>query len=289
MATYSSIGANRVESKKVRQKRDLPPLTDMLGTTLLVILAIISLLALILPMVIIVIVSFGSGPILRFPPGAFSVERYFAAASDTGLLDSAKLSLYTSGITVLIDILLGVPAAIGIVRGKFSGKALLLGFLQSPMMIPGIVVGLAILLFVSYAHFNISVPLMILSHVVVTMPYVIRITVARMESANKTLEEAAQNLGANTFNVLRYILIPYLMPGIIGGSAFAFLLSFDQLPVSLFTAPIIYPPMPVYLFRMLLYTINPMVAAIATIQIILTLVIFVITTRTNKSPELIIQ
>ncbi len=189
----------------------------------------------------------------------------------------------------MIDILLGVPAAIGIVRGNFFGKAFIVGFLQSPIMIPGIVIGIAILFFVSFAGFNVSVPLMILSHVVVTMPYVIRITVARMESANKALEEAAQNLGANTIQVFRFILLPHLMPGIVGGSAFAFLLSFDQLPVSLFTAPIIDPPLPVYLFRLLLYSIDPMVAAIATIQIILTMAIFVITSKSNRNQLMMMQ
>ena len=110
-----------------------------------------------------------------------------------------------------------------------------------------------------------------------------------MESANKALEEAAQNLGANTIQVFRFILLPHLMPGIVGGSAFAFLLSFDQLPVSLFTAPIIDPPLPVYLFRLLLYSIDPMVAAIATIQIILTMAIFVITSKSNRNQLMMMQ
>lgn len=282
MAAYSSLIQSR--SKKSRL-----PVIDLAGGFLLGVFSVISLLALVLPMVVIIIVSFDSGPILRFPPAEFSIERYIAVINNRELIEATKLSLYTSLITVLIDILLGVPAAIGIVRGNFFGKAFIVGFLQSPIMIPGIVIGIAILFFVSFAGFNVSVPLMILSHVVVTMPYVIRITVARMESANKALEEAAQNLGANTMQVFRFILLPHLMPGIVGGSAFAFLLSFDQLPVSLFTAPIIDPPLPVYLFRLLLYSIDPMVAAIATIQIILTMVIFVITSKSNRNQLMMMQ
>lgn len=282
MATNSSLIHNRTKKSGL-------PIIDLVGGFLLVVLSVISLLALVLPMIVIVIVSFDSGPILRFPPAEFSIERYIAVINNRELIEATKLSLYTSLITVLIDILLGVPAAIGIVRGNFFGKAFIVGFLQSPIMIPGIVIGIAILFFVSFAGFNVSVPLMILSHVVVTMPYVIRITVARMESANKALEEAAQNLGANTLQVFRFILLPHLMPGIVGGSAFAFLLSFDQLPVSLFTAPIIDPPLPVYLFRLLLYSIDPMVAAIATIQIILTMAIFVITSKSNRNQLMMMQ
>lgn len=282
MATNSSLIHKRT-------KKSGPPVIDLAGGLLLGVLSVISLLALVLPMIVIVIVSFDSGPILRFPPAEFSIERYIAVINNRELIDATKLSLYTSLITVALDILLGVPAAIGIVRGNFFGKAFIVGFLQSPIMIPGIVIGIAILFFVSFAGFNVSVPLMILSHVVITMPYVIRITVARMESANKALEEAAQDLGANAIQVFRYVLLPHLMPGIVGGSAFAFLLSFDQLPVSLFTAPIIDPPLPVYLFRLLLYSIDPMVAAIATIQIILTLVIFVITSKTNRNQLMMMQ
>lgn len=278
MATYTKL----IPSKYLSKFKDTP-ISDLVGAGLLGILALTSLLALILPMIVIVVVSFDSGLLLRFPPQDLSLERYIAVINNSDLLKAASLSAYSAIITVLIDILLGVPAAIGIVRGKFPGKSFIIGFLQSPIMIPGIVIGISILFFVSYAGFNVSVPLMILSHVVITMPYVIRITAARMESADKALEEAAENLGANKFQIFRFILFPHLLPGIIGGSAFSFLLSFDQLPVSIFTAPIIEPPLPVFLFRLLLYSIDPMVAAIATIQIIITLIIFVVATKSNTS------
>jgi ABC-type spermidine/putrescine transport system permease subunit II len=100
-----------------------------------------------------------------------------------------------------------------------------------------------------------------------------------MQSADITLEEAALDLGASRLQVFRHILLPHLLPAIIGGSAFAFLLSLDNLPTSLFTAPIIDVPVPVYLFRLLIYSIDPIVAPIATIQIVITLVILYIATK----------
>jgi putative spermidine/putrescine transport system permease protein len=279
--------STKLTEVKSKSKPVGKPLSDVFGGILLITLAIISLLALVLPMIVIVIVSFDSGPILRFPPQDLSIERYTAVVNNSDLLKATSLSAYTAIITVIIDILLGVPAAIGLVRGNFPGKSMIIGFLQSPIMIPGIVIGISILFFVSYAGFNVSVPLMILSHVVITMPYVIRVTTARMESADKALEDAAENLGANKLQIFRYILLPHLLPGIVGGSAFAFLLSFDQLPVSIFTAPIIEPPLPVFLFRLLLYSIDPMVAAIATIQIIITLSIFAIASRSRTTDVVI--
>jgi putative spermidine/putrescine transport system permease protein len=183
-------------------------------------------------------------------------------------------------VVVGIDLLLGVPASIALVRGDFPAKSFIIGFLQSPMMIPGIVVGISLLFYVSFVGQNVSVFLMTLSHVVITLPFVIAIIYARMQSADVALEEAAQNLGANRWQVFLHITLPHLMPGIIGGAAIAFLLSIDNLPTSLFTAPIIDVPMPVYLFRLLIYNINPIVAPIATLQIILTLIVLLIASKT---------
>jgi putative spermidine/putrescine transport system permease protein len=256
------------------------PLSDVIGAAALIALATVALAALILPMLVVVLVSFDSGPLLRFPPETLSFERYAALAGLDGFLESLGLSLGVGLATVAIDLLLGVPAAITLVRGRFWGKAFLIGFLQSPMMVPGIVVGIALLFFLSFVGVNVSVELMVLSHVVITLPFVVRLTYARMQSADRTLEEAAEDLGASRWQVFWHIVFPYLMPGIVGGSALAFLLSFDNLPVSIFTAPVIDPPLPVYLFNLLLYEIDPIVAPIATLQIVITFVVLAIAART---------
>ncbi len=282
MAAHSKLKQEHSYPKRVR-----PPLIDIFGTVLLLGLALVPLFALLLPMVVIVIVSFDAGPILRFPPEVFSIERYAAILELDGFLDSVRLSLIVALTVVGIDLILGIPASIALVRGNFSGKSFIIGFLQSPMMIPGIVVGISMLFYVSFAGFNVSIPLMTLSHVVITLPFVIAITYARMQTADVTLEDAGKNLGAGRWQVFRHILLPYLMPGIIGGAAFAFLLSLDNLPTSLFTAPIIDVPMPVYLFRLLIYNIDPIVAPIATLQIILTLIILFIASKTIGTGELV--
>ena len=196
-----------------------------------------------------------------------------------GLLDSALLSLEVAVAVMAIDLVLGVPACITLVRQKVRGTALLVRFLQSPVMIPGIVIGISLLFMVSYVGGNASVPLMIVSHVVVTIPFVIRITYARMQSADKNLEDAARNLRANSWQVFRNILGPYLMPAIVGSSAFVFISSWDNIPVSLFTSPIVYPPLPIFLLRLMLYNVNPMLAAVATVQILITLAVMAIVAK----------
>lgn len=256
------------------------PLADILGASLLVVLSVVALAALLVPLAVIVLVSFDSGPILRFPPEDFSLERYARVPALRGFMDAISLSFVVGIATVAIDVLLAVPAAIALVRGRFRGKSFLIGFLQSPMMVPGIVVGISILFFLSFLRLNVSVPLMTVSHVVITLPFVLRITYARMESAERTLEEAAEDLGANRWQVFRHVVLPHLLPGIVGGSALAFLLSFDNLPVSIFTAPVLDPPLPVYLFRLLLYQIDPIVAPIATLQILITFLVLAVAGRT---------
>lgn len=256
------------------------PLSDIVGVALLATLCALALGALLLPMVVIVLVSFDSGQILRFPPEDFSLERYAELPGLRGFMDAIWLSFIVGFTTVAIDLLLAVPAAIALVRGRFRGKSLLIGFLQSPMMVPGIVVGISILFFLSFLGLNVSLPLLTLSHVVITLPFVLRITYARMESANRTLEEAAEDLGASRWQVFRHVVFPHLLPGMVGGSALAFLLSFDNLPVSIFTAPVLDPPLPVYLFQLLLYQIDPVVAPIATLQIVITFVVLGVAART---------
>lgn len=278
---------SKLEHRKDAMKpRTLPHLSDILGGAILILLALISIIALVLPMAVIVIVSFDTATTLQFPPQAFSFQRYAAILELDGFVASLRLSLLVAGIVVAGDLLLGVPAAITLVRRNVPGRSLIIGFLQSPMMIPGIVVGISLLFFVSFFGFNISVELMTLSHVVITLPFMVRIVYARMESADKELEEAAQNLGANRLQVFRHIIFPHLLPGIIGGSALAFLLSFDNLPTSIFTAPLLTPPLPVYLFRLLLYEIDPVVSPIATLQIVITFIVLIIAARTVGTEEL---
>ena len=117
MAEYSVLKQESSSPKRVR-----PPLIDIFGTILLIGLALVPIIALLLPMVVIVIVSFDSGPILRFPPEAFSFERYVGILELDGFLESVQLSVIVATAVVVIDLLLGVPASIALVRGNFPGK-----------------------------------------------------------------------------------------------------------------------------------------------------------------------
>jgi len=244
---------------------------DRFGAVVLVTLATLGLLSLFLPTLIVVIESFDTRSFIAFPPAGFSLARYRGVLGSKSIVQSAELSFLCSLVTVAIDLMLGVPAAIAIVRGEFRGRDVVTGFLLAPIMLPGTVTGIAILLFYSLVGFSQSIPLMILSHVVFTLPFMIRLTMARMERTNESLEEAAKNLGAGHWQIFRWILLPQLWPGIIAGGGFAFLNSFDNLTVSLFTAPIRERPLPIELYYMTPFDLDPRVSAIAAIEFALAL------------------
>lgn len=239
-------------------------------------LAWLGIAALIVPTVIVMVTSFDTRSFISFPPEGFSTERFAEMVANEDIRSAALSSLVVAVAAVVLDLIIGVPAAIGLVRREFRGKALLLGFLQTPIMLPGIVIGIALLFFFSALALTLSLPLLVLSHVVITLPFVIRITMARMERADVRVEEAAANLGATKWQVFRLIQLPFLTPGMVAGSGFAFLISFDNLTVSLFTAPVREPTLPIDLFFRMRFDLDPVVSAVATLQILMTLVIFVI-------------
>lgn len=246
---------------------------DRCGAALLISLAALGLLGLILPTLIVVVESFDTRRLIAFPPAGFSLDRYRAVFQSDTIVQSAELSFVCALAVITIDLLLGVPAAIALARGDFRGKAALTAFLLSPIMLPGIVIGISILIFFSLLGASPSIPLMVLSHVVFTLPFLIRLTMARMERTNATLDEAAENLGANPWQIFRHVLLPQLWPGIIAGAGFSFLNSFDNLTISLFTAPIRERPLPIELFYMTRFDLDPRVAAIAALEFLFAFVL----------------
>jgi putative spermidine/putrescine transport system permease protein len=259
---------------------------DRFGALLLIALATLGLVSLFLPTLIVVIESFDTRSFIAFPPAGFSLARYRGVLGSDIIVQSAELSFFCSLATVTIDLLLGVPAAIAIVRGNFKGKNIVTGFLLAPIMLPGIVTGIAILLFYSLFGFSQSIPLMILSHVVFTLPFMIRLTMARMERTNLTLEEAGESLGASQPQIFRLILLPQLWPGIIAGGGFAFLNSFDNLTVSLFTAPIRQRPLPIELFYMTRFDLDPRVSAIAALEFLAAFVLVALVDNKIRSSNI---
>lgn len=269
-------------------------LADAVVKTVMVIICVISVAALVLPSLLVVVMSFNSGEFITFPPQGLSLRWYRTMAESWEIKKAALVSINAACVVTFLDILLGVPAAWVLVRCQFKGRELLNSFILSPLMLPGMIIGIGILFFFSLMGAGISYSMMILSHVVVTLPYTVRLTVSRLMNLNPTLEEASKNLGANTIQTFLYIVLPKLIGGIVAGAAFSFLMSFDNLTVSLFTSSINERPLPLEVFYLLRYDVNPVVASISTVEIILATVVLLIgsclgggaSAMTGKAPKI---
>jgi len=260
-------------------RRAPAPPGDMLLAAVLAVFCVVSLLALVFPSVLVVITSFNASDFLTFPPQGWSLRWYAAMAKNWEVRQAAWLSLKVAALVVAIDLLLGVPAAFPLTRARFRGRDFLATFILSPLMLPGIVIGIGLLFFYMLLGLSLSFSLLVISHVVVTLPFIVSLTSARLTTLDPTHEEAALNLGASQIQKFIHIVLPQLWPGVAAGAAFAFLLSFDNFTVSLFTASDRLRPLPIVLFYLLRYDINPLVGAVSSLEIVLALLVLLVGSR----------
>jgi len=231
------------------------------------------LLYLLLPTLIIVLASFTAGEYITFPPQGLSLRWFTRLMAIEEVRASAWRSLLVAIGATGVSVVLGVAASFPLLRSRFRGREALNAFLMSPLILPSLVYGLAALMFVSAIGVPLSVPVLILSHVAIVVPYVIRTTVASLALLDPHLEEAARSLGANTWKTFVRVILPNLMPGIATGAAFAFISSFDNLTVSLFLAGPRVETLPIRLFAMINFDLDPAAAAISAVLVLVTFVV----------------
>jgi putative spermidine/putrescine transport system permease protein len=235
---------------------------------------------LVAPIVIVVVASFNDSQVLSFPLERFSLRWYHALWEDAVLIEAFNVSLVVAAIATALAILIGVPAAIALNRYRFPGRDLVSAFLLSPLMIPLIVLGLAVLLVYSALGARPGIGGFVWMHVLITVPYVVRAVLATLERFDRALEEVALSLGANDFRVKWHITLPLIKPGIIAGGFFAFMTSFDNVPVSIFLGSARMSTLPVKIYSQIeAYGIDPVFAAISTVVIVLTLVTMLVLDR----------
>jgi putative spermidine/putrescine transport system permease protein len=225
------------------------------------------------PLVVIAVVSFGetAGGRPAFPPSSLTLRWYGGIQSDYVAALGASVLLATC--VVIVCTLLGVPAALGLVRSNWRGKAAIAAMFRAPVQIPAVVTGVAFLQF----YFIVGDAAgwygagtwtgLLIAHVFVGLPYVVGSVVAVVQRFNGHLEEAALVLGASPWSVLRRVTLPVIAPGIYSGATYAFLVSFSDLPVALFLSSENVRTFPVLLFQAMDYEFDPALLAVATIII----------------------
>jgi putative spermidine/putrescine transport system permease protein len=244
-------------------------LTDALGIGLILCVAVLSLLLLVAPSIIVVMISFDTRAFVSFPPEGFTF-RWYAKVFEQGELVDAMLNILQVGRTVtLLCVLLGVPTALACARGRFRGTTALSVFVLVPHMVPGIVLGVAVLFAGALVGVSPSIWLQSVAISVFILAVMVRTVQSRLVRLDPALEEAAANLRATPFQSLRTVTFPLLMPAILAGAVFTFVEGFDNLSVAIFTHGFRDRPLPVELLALVQYTSSPLVAAVSGVQIVL--------------------
>lgn len=248
---------------------------------LLLTLAGLGWMAMIAPLLVVVGVSLNAGPTLSFPPNGLSLEWFRAALGSVVLMEALWLSFRLAIATTLLALLLGVPAALGIVRLARRKQTLATQLLTAPILLPGLVIGFGLYVLVSvfapYLRGGIST--LVFGHVVVAMPWVITSVLASARRLDPALPEVASSLGARAPRIFLRITLPGLAPGIAAGGVFAFIASFSQFDISLFLGTANASPLPITLFTSLQQRADPSIAAAGMLSILVVLVAMAVINR----------
>lgn len=234
---------------------------------------------LLLPLVIVVIASFTPGGYVSFPPQGVSLRWYQKILDHPEFLDSFVTSIVVAFITTILSTVVGVSGALAIVRYRFPGRDFLNAFFLSPLMLPTLVIGVALLIFYARMGLPRTFLTIVPGHIIITVPYVVRIVSASLAGFDRSLELAARNLGASAFDAFLRITFPIVLPGILAGSAFAFIVSFDDVNVALFLSTTATVTLPVRIFTYLELQTDPMITAVTSALVIMAFVMVVVIER----------
>lgn len=244
-----------------------------------------------LPVVIVIWMSFFRQSYLNFPPDGYSLRWYEGLADQSALFDGLLYSLEIAAITTVVSLTLGVVAALGLSRARLRGKPLLENGFLLPLVIPAIVTGVAIYIYLYQLSGLIQVGLvpstwsLVLAHTMITLPWTFRLTYAGMASIGRDVERASMDLGQRPFPTLWRITLPLLRPSLIGAAIFAFIFSFGDLEISLFLVSPGKLTLPVAMVQYAEFKVDPTIAAMSTIQIVLIGILLAVANKVIKFGE----
>ena len=253
-------------------------LATRIGNWLLGANAILVFGAIYLPILILIVFSFNDTRSVAVFTG-FSSEWYIKLVQNTELLAAARNSLLVGIITTIVSTIIGTLTALAMDRYRFMVRTAFDANLYLPIVIPEIVMGISLLLFFNQALFpflqNIfgiqlttGLHTITISHIAFDIPFVYVIVRARLADFDKTLEEAAADLGANEWETFKRVTLPLLMPGIIGGALMAFTLSLDDYLITVFTKGVQEQTMPLYIYSLVRRGVTPEINALSTALLI---------------------
>jgi len=225
---------------------------------------------LLLPVVVVALASLSQTSYLTVPPKGLTLRWFRAVLADPEYVQAIAWSLGLAAIATLGSLVTGIAASYALIRRRVPGAGLVSALLNAPLVFPGVVVGVALLQFYALIRLNGTLVGLALAHVVITVPYVVRAVMASLQGIDPELENAARVLGATGPGAFFAVTLPLIRPGVVAGGLFSFIVSFDNVPVSIFLLGAGQMTLPVKIFTAIEYGVDPSIAAVSTLLIVLT-------------------
>jgi putative spermidine/putrescine transport system permease protein len=227
------------------------------------------------PIVIVCAVAFTPEGYLSLPTNGFSLRWFRAIADYPEFVRAFRDSLWLAALSSTIAVLFAVPAALAVARYRFTGREAVLGFFMSPLMIPHVVLGIAFLRFFTTIGIGGTFIGLVLSHIVIVMPFALRLVLAASTGMDRAIEHAAISLGASPFTLFRRVTLPLILPGVVSGWVLAFITSFDEVTMTVFIASPSTTTLPVRMFLYIQDNIDPLVTSVSAALIFLTAIVMI--------------
>jgi putative spermidine/putrescine transport system permease protein len=234
-------------------------------------LSAIALVFLVAPTLIVLITSFTASQSLKFPPDGLSLRWYAALLDADQMQRAAWNSLVIASWTTLIAVVFGTAAALAIARSRSPWLRAADTLFMSPLLLPALAFGFAALIFINKLGFTPNIPFLVLGHVIVCVPFVLRTTLASLSQLDPALLEASESLGAGRLMTFRRITLPLISSGVGAGAFLAFMASFDNVPVSLFLADERTEVLPIHLWQQIETNLDVRTAAASGLIVMATL------------------
>lgn len=241
--------------------------------------AAITVAVLVGPTLVILLLSFTGEESLHFPPSSYSLRWYAALADANEIQDAAVVSLKVAVVAVAAALLLGVPAALAIARARGGWARGLDLLFMSPLILPALAFGFASLMLFSLLGIRPSLPTLMAGHVVISVPFVIRTTMASLSQLDPALLDCSASLGASGAHTFRRVTLPLIAPGAASGAFIAFMASFDNVPVSLFLQDARTQVLPIHLWDIIQNQLDSRAASACGVIILATVLLLLLMER----------
>jgi spermidine/putrescine transport system permease protein len=224
------------------------------------------------PILVMVFFSFNSSRSTQVWTG-FSTEWYGELIRDQSILDAFRTSMIVGVTATAIATVIGTLTALAMTRYRFRGKTFADSAIYAATVMPEIVVGVSLLVFFVAAGFALGITTIIIAHVAFTISFVTIVVRARLSGMDRSIEEAAQDLGANPVETFLRVTLPLILPGVMAGALLAFTLSFDDFVITFFVAGVGSTTLPLQIYSMIRFGVSPVINALSSVVLVATMIL----------------